>query len=311
MKYRPWGRILAERFPSHDDETAEREWSVATQRLSLGQTVTGSVVAKAPFCVWLDIGVGFPAILEINYMAGMTAEVYQADTWCPVGSEVSAFVEGFKDDHHQVYLWQVRPEENDPHDSDRTFIGGNLNPLKHGVFLRDVSGDGPDPGMIHRAAEILGRKPFYIDSNGFECEMFAATVNPDGQRIVYVESRAKEQHEWVDIAIQIHFRDSHGAFSSVDIESYNPYFGCDVGFLNWINDDIAVLIYSEKHRTYAYRIGDQWPPLFAEIEERQQRRLVEAWATMPHEELLADWQRLQAGNFHSGSPPWNELRYTI
>src|SRR3954447_20761929 len=59
------------------------------------------------FGAWVDLGVGFPALLEIIVIAGLTPERYRAGDWCPVGSEVSAFVGGFHDDSHQVGLWQV------------------------------------------------------------------------------------------------------------------------------------------------------------------------------------------------------------
>ncbi len=92
---------------------AERAWNVLKQRLSVGECVSGIVVAKAPFGAWVDIGVGFPALLEIITMAGLTPERYRADDWCPVGSEVEAFVGGFRDHAHQVGLWQklVGPQE--------------------------------------------------------------------------------------------------------------------------------------------------------------------------------------------------------
>ena len=272
MKYTNWGRTLSEHFPIRDAITTDRDWRVVTQQLSVGQTVTGLVIAKSPFGAWVDIGVEFPALLEIICMEGMTAEVYHSDAWCPIGSELTAFVGGFGDANHQVHLWQVQPLGDDDNNSDRAFIGGNRNPLKYGLSLRASSGDRPDPKIILLAADILGRDPFYIDSNIFECEMIAATVHPDGTRLVYVESRAKEMGQFVDITIKIHFRDANEAISSVDIESYNPFFGCDVGFLNWVNDDVALLIYSEKHWTFAYRIGDQWPPEFTKIDERWQLR---------------------------------------
>jgi hypothetical protein len=79
----------------------------STQRLAVGQTVTGTVVAKSPFGAWIDLGVGFPALLEILVMEGLTPERYRADDWCPLGSEVTSFVGGFRDDGHQVGLRQV------------------------------------------------------------------------------------------------------------------------------------------------------------------------------------------------------------
>ena len=52
------------------------------------------------------------------------------------------------------------------------------------------------------------------------------------------------------------------------IRSYNPFFGCEVGFLEWLTPETALLIYTEKHRTYAVRVGDRWYPRFVEIEDR-------------------------------------------
>lgn len=155
-------------------------------------------------------------------------------------------------------------------DEDRTFIGGRANPQKYGMPLRLVSGGTPDPAMVLRAAAHLNREPIYVDDEGYERELIAAAVSPDGMRIAFVESKARPRGESVDITIKINYVDANGGTSSVDIESYNPFFGCDVGFLNWINEDVALLIYTEKHWTFVYRIGDCWPPKFLKIEERWQ-----------------------------------------
>jgi ribosomal protein S1 len=109
-----WGEVLLERFPPREAAKTEREWEAPKQRLSPGQSVTGVVIAKAHFGAWLDIGVGFPALLEIMSIAGLTPERYQADDWCPVGSEVTAQVGTFSDSSHQVYLWQVRRGSQKP-----------------------------------------------------------------------------------------------------------------------------------------------------------------------------------------------------
>jgi hypothetical protein len=157
--------------------------------------------------------------------------------------------------------------------SERAIPFRQPNPWKFGgIPLRYTSGTVPSPERIAQAASLLAREPTCVDSQGFECEILAATVHRDGRRIVYVESRAKERPQYVDITIKIHYVDSAGKASSVDIESYNPFFGCDVGFLEWFNDDVALLIYTEKHWTFAYRIGDRWPPAFVKIEERWQVR---------------------------------------
>lgn len=138
------------------------------------------------------------------------------------------------------------------------------------MSLRASNGDAPDPEAIERAATILGRAPFFVDRRGYECELIAAAVQSPSNRMVYVESRAKKRWwtSMVDITIKIHYVDANGKSASVDIESYNPFFGCDVGMMEWINDDVALLIYSEKNWTFVYRIGDTWPPKFAKIDER-------------------------------------------
>lgn len=107
MPYSNWARLLAERFPARDPDATEREWVALKQWLSVGQSVTGTVVAKAPFGAWVDIGVEFPALLEIITIAGLTPEQYRADAWYPLGSDVEAFVGGFRDAAYQIELWQV------------------------------------------------------------------------------------------------------------------------------------------------------------------------------------------------------------
>lgn len=109
MQYAGWGGLVSKRFASRDPETIHREWKLLKQRISVGQALTGTVIAKAPFGAWIDLGVGFPALLEIINIANLTPEQYQADEWCPLGSEVTAFVGHFRDDNHQLYLWQVKP----------------------------------------------------------------------------------------------------------------------------------------------------------------------------------------------------------
>jgi ribosomal protein S1 len=95
--YDDWRRLLSERFPERDPDTTRREWEALRGRLAIGQALTGVVVTKAPFGAWLDVGLGFPALIAITGSADLTPERYRADEWCPVGSEVTAFVVGFEE----------------------------------------------------------------------------------------------------------------------------------------------------------------------------------------------------------------------
>ena len=154
-------------------------------------------------------------------------------------------------------------------ESKRTFIRGNRNPEHYGLSLRASCGRELDREPIEQAAVLLGREPFYVDRSGYECELIGAAIHPATNCIAYVESRARKRwwSAMVDISIKVHLRDTDGQDKSTDIQSYNPFFGCDVGFFEWI-DDTAILIYTEKHDTYACAIGPDWPPRFVEIEDR-------------------------------------------
>ena len=86
-------------------------WSEVQLRLPIDAPVSGKVFSKAPYGAWIDIGVGFPALLLIPFIAGLTPARYRQGDWCPVGSQVSAFIRSFHADGGQISLWQVkRPE---------------------------------------------------------------------------------------------------------------------------------------------------------------------------------------------------------
>jgi len=90
---------------------SELEWSLLKDRVAIWQSVTGAVVAKAPFGAWIDIGVGFPSLLLIPEIAGLSPKQYQSDDWCPIGSEVTELVRGFHDRNRQVVLTQKQSRE--------------------------------------------------------------------------------------------------------------------------------------------------------------------------------------------------------
>lgn len=123
-------------------------------------------------------------------------------------------------------------------------------------------------------ARLLGQSVSFVDADGYECELIGGAVSPAGQ-IAFVESRAKDvglnqygaNQRHIDISIRVHLVDSSGENRSADIESYNPFFGCDVRFFEWVGPT-AVLIYREKHWTFACRLGDVWPPRFVQIDHQ-------------------------------------------
>jgi hypothetical protein len=126
------------------------------------------------------------------------------------------------------------------------------------------AGSEPDPQRVEAAARVLGRSVRFVDDNGYQREMFAAALNGQAGMVAYVETRAKQLTDRVDIAIHLHVRAKDGREVVWEIISYNPYFGCNVRFMEWFGETVLV-IYREKHRTYVCRIGLDFPPVHKEI----------------------------------------------
>lgn len=100
---------MDDRFLKHDSPEASEAWHALKTRLPVDSLVEGTVFQKAHYGAWIDLEVGFPALLEIIYIEGLTPERYQAREWCPVGSKVCAMVLGYRETVRQIYLWQRKP----------------------------------------------------------------------------------------------------------------------------------------------------------------------------------------------------------
>lgn len=57
-------------FPDWLTKAATERWPAVRESITVGQTVQGNVISRAPFGVWLDIGVGHPALLLVVNMNG-------------------------------------------------------------------------------------------------------------------------------------------------------------------------------------------------------------------------------------------------
>ncbi|HAA55396.1 MAG TPA: hypothetical protein DCE42_11605 [Myxococcales bacterium] len=87
-----WRQDLQRIFPDLPPEDASERWKVVQETLHIGQVVHGRVIAKAPFGAWIDIGVGFPALLLITYIADLTPKQYQNDDWCPLHTNITCTI---------------------------------------------------------------------------------------------------------------------------------------------------------------------------------------------------------------------------
>src|SRR5262249_13007450 len=85
------------------------------------------------------------------------------------------------------------------------------------------SGVDPDPQQVETASRILGRAVRLVDEAGCQREMFAAAIDERAGLVAYVESRAKQVFDRVDIAIHLHVQARDGREVVWEIVSYNPY----------------------------------------------------------------------------------------
>jgi uncharacterized protein (TIGR02996 family) len=122
---------------------------------------------------------------------------------------------------------------------------------------RVSSADKPEEASFQRRERIaarLGRPVTFTDSKGYEQEIVAAAEHPATDSVAYVECRSKWIGNTQDIKYHLKLRRLDSETVAWDVETYNPYFGCNVRFLEWYGDTVLI-IYREKHRTYAARVG--------------------------------------------------------
>ncbi len=112
MMYDGWGQVLEQRFPPRDPVTEQRDWHTLRQCFSVGDMVRGVVIARAAFGAWLDIGAGFPALLLLPDVAGITPEGYAAGEWCAEGSTLDVQVVLFNDRDRKIRVSQGVPHEH-------------------------------------------------------------------------------------------------------------------------------------------------------------------------------------------------------
>lgn len=106
---------------------------------------------------------------------------------------------------------------------------------------------------IEMVAARLNRKPRERDAHGYETELIAAVCNPEQTQYAWVEYRFRELETTVDIQFYLREVKDGNLVTDWIIETYNPFFGCQVQYLAWYEDRIVV-IYLEKHHVYMARL---------------------------------------------------------
>lgn len=108
-----WVEDIQSRFTDWGTEAALARWPQIRATLEIGRSVSGTVIARAPFGVWLDISVGHPALLLVPEMRGAKVRRITFDDYPQIGSLIDAQIVSLGD-RGEISLSQhslvLRPE---------------------------------------------------------------------------------------------------------------------------------------------------------------------------------------------------------
>jgi ribosomal protein S1 len=105
---------FASHFGDYLSDSRRGEWERLKSQLRGGERLTGKVVARLPFGVFVDVGVGFPALILVPDFEGAAARPYTSlDMYPAVGATVSGAILLIDDRHRQIRLVQrtLSPED--------------------------------------------------------------------------------------------------------------------------------------------------------------------------------------------------------
>ena len=117
------------------------------------------------------------------------------------------------------------------------------------------SRDEPDEGMTAAIAAVCARLGRAIEVAGpgrARSTIVGGAI--DGERVAWVEQRWQDAG-YPDIEeYTLTMRAGDGRERAWIVETYNPWFGCEVYLLRWFGDEV-VAVYREKHRTIVCTVG--------------------------------------------------------
>jgi hypothetical protein len=104
---------------------------------------------------------------------------------------------------------------------------------------------------IAQLCKILNRQSEFVDAAGYTNELTAATIDLESERYAWVECKSKEAdiHGYVDVHFYLYVMVKKRIVVEWEIETYNPYFGCQVELLHWLPEHL-IIIYHEKHDNF-------------------------------------------------------------
>ena len=99
---------LDELFPDHRAEILSSKWARVKEHIPIGKRVNGKVVLIVPFGAFLDIDVGFPALLQRPYMSAALAAPGDHLPELRTGQVISAEIHVHMDEFRQIGLVQEK-----------------------------------------------------------------------------------------------------------------------------------------------------------------------------------------------------------
>ena len=109
MSQSGWDADIRHVFPDWETDSAAERWPAIRQSLTVGQAVNGRVISRAPFGVWLDIGVNQPALLLVVNMEWAYTKRITFEDFPEIGTVVTARINALGD-RGEIGLTQRLPD---------------------------------------------------------------------------------------------------------------------------------------------------------------------------------------------------------
>ncbi|MFY0536898.1 hypothetical protein [Nannocystis pusilla] len=99
------------------------------------------------------------------------------------------------------------------------------------------------PAAIAAVCARLGVEREWLTEDDYVHAIVGGAV--EGERAAWVEKVEKDDEGWVDVDYFLRMRVGEAQVREWTVDTYNPYFGCEVGHLRWW-DDAVVMVYREN-----------------------------------------------------------------
>lgn len=114
---------------------------------------------------------------------------------------------------------------------------------------RALGQDTPYEERLMNPDEDLTQVPVQSPSPKPNIEVLEGVESPETGWVAWVEQRTDAPQEgFLPVSIDLHVAWGGQRRAVLPVPTYNPYFGCRVGFMRWYGETLF-LIYREKHRT--------------------------------------------------------------